>query len=137
MVINDAMLDRERRYEKELATTLKELDHLRHLEKYYQDSTHATVFLKSDFQYSYAKFTNERHLFTTGIANFQEYTLMALETCKDVERWNEKSYQVVDRIDYIRAVHKGRDIEEHGIRVLRDSSISLIKKEVEYWISMA
>jgi hypothetical protein len=40
---------------------------------------------------------------------------MALETYKDVERWYEKSYQAVERIDYINAVKKGRYVEEHGI----------------------
>ena len=49
MAITDATLDRERRDEKELATTLKELEHLGHLVKYYQDSTQAMVFLKSEF----------------------------------------------------------------------------------------
>ena len=38
MAIMDATLDRERRYEKELAVVLKELENLHHLEKYYQDS---------------------------------------------------------------------------------------------------
>jgi hypothetical protein len=58
---------------------------------------------------------SERHLFTACVADFQEDTLMALETCKDVERWYEKAYQAVERIDYIIAVQKGRDTEEHGI----------------------
>jgi hypothetical protein len=58
MAITDATLDRERRDEKELAA-LKELEHLRHLEKYYQDSTQAIVFLRSEFQNAYDKFTNE------------------------------------------------------------------------------
>jgi hypothetical protein len=80
--------------------------------------------LKSEFQDDYAKFTRERYIFTVGIADFQEDTLMELETFKDVERWYEKSYQAVERIDYISTVQKGRDIEERGIRVLRDSSIS-------------
>jgi hypothetical protein len=39
MDITDATLDRARRYEKELAAPLKELEHLHHLEKYYQEST--------------------------------------------------------------------------------------------------
>jgi hypothetical protein len=39
MAIIDATLDRARKDEEDLATTLKELDHLCHLEKYYQDST--------------------------------------------------------------------------------------------------
>jgi hypothetical protein len=137
MAIIDATLDQERQDEKELAVALKELYHLRHLEKYYQDSTQITVFLKSDFQDAYAKFTNEQHLFTASISNFQEYTLMALETYKDVETWYEKSYQVVEIIDYISVVQKGQDAEEHGIQVLRDSSISQIKKATEYWVSMA
>jgi hypothetical protein len=59
MDITDATLDRERRDEKDLATTLKELEHLRHLEKYYQDSTQSMVFFRSEFQYTYAKFMNE------------------------------------------------------------------------------
>jgi hypothetical protein len=44
---------------------------------------------------------------------------------------------VVERIDYISIVQKGRDIEQHGIRVLRDTNISRIKKAVEYWVSMS
>jgi hypothetical protein len=82
--------------EKELATTKKELDHLRHLEKYYQDSMQATIFLKSEFQEAYAQFTSERHLFTACIVDLQEDTLMALETCKYMERWYEKAYQAVE-----------------------------------------
>jgi hypothetical protein len=39
MEITDATLDRARKDEYEMAAVMKELDHLRHLEKYYQDST--------------------------------------------------------------------------------------------------
>jgi hypothetical protein len=35
MVITDASLDRVRKYEEELAATLKELENLHHLAKYY------------------------------------------------------------------------------------------------------
>jgi hypothetical protein len=49
MAIIDATLDRERKYEEELAVALKELEHLCHLKKYYQDSTQATVFLRIQF----------------------------------------------------------------------------------------
>jgi len=111
MAITDATLDRERRDEKDLSIALKELEKMRHLEKYYQDSTQATMFMRSEFQDAYAKFTNEWHLFTAGIANFQEDTLMELATCKDVERWYEKAHQEVERIDYISLVHKGQDTE--------------------------
>jgi hypothetical protein len=97
------------------------------LEKYYQDSTQATVFLRSKFQDSYDKLTNERHLFTASITDFQEETLMALVTYKDLERWYDKTHQ---------AVQKGRDIEEQGIRVLRDNNIDWIKKVIEYWVKM-
>jgi hypothetical protein len=106
MAITDATLDRERKDEEELATALKELEHLLHLEKYYQDSTQAMVFLRSKFQDAYSKFTNERHLFTTGIANFQEDTLVVLETCKDMEIWYAKSHQAMERIDYISVVQQ-------------------------------
>jgi hypothetical protein len=137
MVIIDATLDRARKYEEELASMLKELEHLHHLEKYYQDSMQATIFLKSEFQDAYNKFTSERHLFSAGIANFQEDTLIKLATCKGMEIWYEKSHQAVERIDYISVVQKGRDIEEHGIQVLRDSNIDRIRKSVEYWVKMA
>jgi hypothetical protein len=42
MEITDATLDRAKRDEKELVATLKELEHLCHLAKYYQDTTQAT-----------------------------------------------------------------------------------------------
>ena len=95
------------------------------------------MFLRSEFQNAYVKFTNERHLFTAEIVDFQEETLMALVTYKDMERWYEKPHQVVERIDYINAVQKGRDIEERDIRVLRDRRIDKIRKVVEYWVKMA
>jgi ribosomal protein L1 len=53
---------------------------------------------------------------------------MVLVTCKDVEIWYEKAHQVVERIDYISVVQKGRDAEEHDIRVLRDNNIDRIRK---------
>jgi hypothetical protein len=59
MVITDVTLDRERRDEKKSVATLKDLDYLCHLEKCYQNSTQATVFLRSEFQDSYDKFMNE------------------------------------------------------------------------------
>jgi hypothetical protein len=80
MAITDATLDREKRDEEELVVVLKELEHLRHLKKYYQDSTQVAVFLRSEFQEAYNKFTNKRHLFIARINEFQENTLMALET---------------------------------------------------------
>jgi hypothetical protein len=59
MAITDATLDRERKDEEELAAVLKELEHLHHLVKYYQHSTQAMMFLRSEFQDAYDKFTNE------------------------------------------------------------------------------
>jgi hypothetical protein len=43
----------------------------------------------------------------------------------------------MERIEYIGAVQKGRDIEENIIRVLRDSSIYQIRKVAKYWVKMA
>jgi hypothetical protein len=54
-----------------------------------------------------------------------------------MEIWYEKAHQVVERIDYINTVQQGRDVEEHGIWVLRDRSIDRINKSVEYWVKMA
>jgi hypothetical protein len=52
MEIIDATLDRARKYEEELVIVIKELEHVRHLDKYYQDSTQSAVFLRSKFQYA-------------------------------------------------------------------------------------
>jgi hypothetical protein len=78
MEITDATLDRAKRDEEELVATLKELEHLCHLEKYYQDTTQVTVYLRNEFKEAYNKFTDERHLFTARIAELQEDTLMEL-----------------------------------------------------------
>jgi hypothetical protein len=78
MEITDATLDRAKRDEEELATTLKELEHLCHLVKYYQDTTQVAMFLRSEFQEAYSKFTDERHLFIARISELQEDTLMVL-----------------------------------------------------------
>jgi len=94
------------------------------------------VLLKSDFQEMYAQFTSERDLFTTHIADFQEDTLMGLETYKYMQRWYEKEHQALELIDYINEVQKGRHTKEHGIRVLMDSNITRIKKGVEHWVSV-
>jgi hypothetical protein len=137
MEITDATLDKEKRDEEKLAATRKELEHLRHLVKYYEDTTQVAVFLRSKFQEAYSKFIDERHLLTARIVDLQEDTLMALATCKDMEMWYEKAHQAMERIDYISAVQQGRDVEEHGIWVLRESSIDRINKSIEYWVKMA
>jgi hypothetical protein len=103
-VISDNTLERAKKDEKELAITLKELEHLHYLAKYYQDTTQATGYLRSEFKEAYCKFTNERHLFTAKIDELQEDTLMALMMCKDMERWYERAQQSVERIKYIDAV---------------------------------
>ena len=86
----DATLDRSRRYGKELATTLKDLEHFFHLVKYYKGATQTIVYLKGEFVGVYNEFKKERHLLTKNIVEFQEDTLMALTTCKEVERWYER-----------------------------------------------
>jgi hypothetical protein len=95
------------------------------------------MFQRSKFYEAYSKFTNEWHLFTIGIVDFQEDIIMVLVTCKDMERWYDKAHQAVERIDYISAVQQGRDVEEHSIWVLRDSIIDCIKKSSQYWVKMA
>jgi len=85
------------------------------LAKYYQDSTQATVFFRSEFQEAYRKFMSERNLFTTGIVDFQQDTLMVLGTCKDMERWYKKARQVVEKIDYISTVQKGQRAPHSGV----------------------
>jgi hypothetical protein len=87
MEIIDATLDRVKRDEKELSFSLKEVEHLHHLVKYYHYTTHATMFLRSKFKEAYKKITNEQHLFNARISELQEDTLMVLEMCKDMERW--------------------------------------------------
>jgi hypothetical protein len=115
MDITDATMDKEKRDAMELAITNKELDHLRHLTNYYQYSTQAVVFLRSEFRETYAQFTNKRNLFSTCIAYFQEDTLMGMETCKYMQIWYEKAHQALERIDYINAVKKGRDSKKNDI----------------------
>jgi hypothetical protein len=65
------------------------------------------VYLRSEFQEAYRKFTYERHLFTKRIIELQDNTLMALVTCKDMERWYKKVQQAMERVDYIGAVQQG------------------------------
>jgi hypothetical protein len=134
--LSDAAQDRARRDEKELADTLKELEHLCHLVKYYKGATQTTVYLKGEFNGVYNEFKKERHLLTENIVEFQEDTLMALATCKEMERWHEKAQQVVERLEYIEAVQQGREKENHGIRLVGKSSLDRMKKSVEYWAKM-
>jgi hypothetical protein len=90
------------------------------------------VFLRSEFQEAYNKFTYERHLFIARIVELQEDTLMALEMCNYMERWYEKAHQAMERIDCINTIQEGQDVEEHGIQVLRESNIDCINKSTEY-----
>jgi hypothetical protein len=78
MEITDATLDRSKRDEEELATSLKDQEHLCHLGKYYQDTTQAVVYLRREFKEAYSKFTDEWYLFTTRIVDLHEDTLMEL-----------------------------------------------------------
>jgi hypothetical protein len=48
MAIIDATLDRRKRDEREVTSMSKEMDHLRHQDEYYQNSTQAVVLLKSE-----------------------------------------------------------------------------------------
>jgi hypothetical protein len=62
------------------------------------------MFLRSEFKEAYNKFTYERQLFTARISELQEESLMVLATCKDMERWDKKAQQDMERVDYISVV---------------------------------
>jgi hypothetical protein len=95
----DAAQDRARRDEKELVNTREDLEHLRHLVKYYKGSTETTMYLKDEFNRIYNEFKKERHLLTENIVEFQEDNLMALVTCKKMERWHKTAQQAVERLE--------------------------------------
>jgi hypothetical protein len=57
---------------------------------------------------------------------------MALEACKDMERWHERAQQAMERLEYIEAVQQDREKEEHGIRLLIKNSLDRIKRSTEY-----
>jgi hypothetical protein len=134
--LSDVAQDRAIRDEKELANTLKECEHLRHLVKYYKGDTQAIVYLKGEFNGVYNDFRKERHLLTENIVEFQEDTLMALATCKEMERWHEKAQQAVERLEYIEVVQRSQKEENHGIQLVGKSSLDLMNKSVEYWAKM-
>jgi len=71
MDITNSTLDKTKSDEEDMDVVLKELEHLCHLAKYYQDSTQATVFLRREFQEAYSKFMNEQHIFTARIVELQ------------------------------------------------------------------
>jgi len=102
--LSDATQDKAKRDEKELADTQEELEHLCHLVKYYKGDTQTTMYLKDEFNGFYNDFNKERHMLTESIVEFQEDTLMALATCKEMERWHGKAQQVVESLEYIEAV---------------------------------
>jgi hypothetical protein len=54
-----------------------------------------------------------------------------------MERRYEKVQQAVERTEYINTVQKGRDVEEHDIQVLMESSVNCIRKSTEYWVKMS
>ena len=103
MALSDATLDRDKWDEKEMDTTWKELENLRHLYEYYQGATQTTVYLRSELKEAYNKFTHERHPFSVKIAKLQEDTLMELVTFKDMEWLYEREKQAIERIKYIDA----------------------------------
>jgi hypothetical protein len=73
------------------------------------------VLLKSEFREMYAQFKTKRNIFTACIDEFQEDTLMGLETYKYMSIWYAKAHRALERIDYINELQKGQDTEEHGI----------------------
>ena len=68
--LSNVAQDRARRDEKELVDTREELEHLRHLVKYYKGATETTAYMKEEFNGVYNKFKKERHLLTENIVEF-------------------------------------------------------------------
>jgi hypothetical protein len=60
-----------------------ELMHLRHQVKYYQDTTHANMFIKVEFKEAYNQFKLEREAFMDQIVSYQEETLLGIIAHKD------------------------------------------------------
>jgi hypothetical protein len=69
MEIIDAPWTEIKEMKRSWSLALKELEHLCHLAKYYQDTTQAAVYLRNEFKEAYNKFTNEWHLFTARIVS--------------------------------------------------------------------
>jgi len=67
MAILYATQDRAKRDEEESVVSLKELEHLCHLAKYYQNTTQVAVYLRNEFKEAYSNFTYEWNLFTASI----------------------------------------------------------------------
>lgn len=89
--LSEAAQDRAKRDEKERVAAQKELEHLHSFVNYYKGDTQNVVYLKDEFGKVYDEFKKERHLLISNIAEFQEDTLMAFATCKEMERWYEKA----------------------------------------------
>jgi hypothetical protein len=49
MAISSTTIDREREYEWEVDSMKRELEHLRHQAKYYQDTTQEIIFIRVEF----------------------------------------------------------------------------------------
>ena len=58
---------------------------MHHLVEYYKGTTQTAPYLKSDFSRVYNEYKKERTLLTENIIEFQEDTLMALATYKEIE----------------------------------------------------
>jgi hypothetical protein len=47
-----------------------------------------------------------------------------------MERWNKKAQKAVERLEYIEAVQQGREMENHGIRLVGKSSLDRMNKSL-------
>jgi hypothetical protein len=59
-----------------------ELVHLRHQLEYYQDTTQAVRFMRTEFEDIYTQFKSDREIFMTQIVSYQEETLLGLVAYK-------------------------------------------------------
>jgi hypothetical protein len=94
------------------------------------------MLLKGDSVDVYSRFITERDIFMSQVTYYQEDTLIGLVAYKDMRRWYKKTYQALERIEYIREVQTGQDTEEHGIQLLTYYIITKIQRAVEHWMQM-
>jgi hypothetical protein len=70
------------------------------------------------------------------VVSYQEETLLGLMALKEMSRWFKRSHRVLEQIQYVWEIQKGRGSEEHGIRMLQDGSLARFQKAVECWTQL-
>jgi hypothetical protein len=58
------------------------------------------------------------------VVGYQEETLLGMIVHKDMMRWSERSHKTLEKVEYVREIHKGQGNEEHGIETIKDKSLA-------------